>query len=478
MASRFYFSISAAAPVSPTFGGEWTYTTEAVRRKLLRHKYATGEAIASGTQIGPWTPGDFALDRQYVSDPMEAQTISGVIRCQISSREHAATDNVFTRMKIFVVDNAGTTVRGTILAFGAYGQTGTELLDTGFRNKTWAENDALTSLAVLAGDRLVIELGYTDTTGTTPEATSRWGAADQAELTTNSETTTTAFTPWIEFSHTVQFQGALPVTVNRELDYDLVRVETDFVTTQPATINRAIESGFVSAITDPFVRDISPLGDSPCAPPESSSIEFTIGTVLPETVNLSTLVVTVRYGVSAPVTVYNGGGGGFQAGWSGSVTDISTVDENLHRVVITPDIPGFPEFTPVAVTATAQNNLAVSPSPTPTWDFWTCEFNPCLLQRAFDSGTQGYVYWLTVAPNANPIASITTPNYTGTLSAYAIILPCQDPPVSYYQRAFDSGTAGYVYWETAAPDSTPDMADTTPNYTGSLSAYSIIFIER
>jgi len=41
------------------------------------------------------------------------------------------------------------------------------------------------------------------------------------------------------------------------------------------------------------------------------------------------------------------------------------------------------------------------------------------LQRAFDSGTVGYVYWSSMAPDPSPV--LTTPQFTGTLTAYAII---------------------------------------------------------
>lgn len=42
--------------------------------------------------------------------------------------------------------------------------------------------------------------------------------------------------------------------------------------------------------------------------------------------------------------------------------------------------------------------------------------------RAFDSGTIGWVYWTATDPTATPLASTTTPNYTGTLGSYIIVL--------------------------------------------------------
>jgi hypothetical protein len=49
----------------------------------------------------------------------------------------------------------------------------------------------------------------------------------------------------------------------------------------------------------------------------------------------------------------------------------------------------------------------------------------------------------------------------------------------YYQRAYDDGTAGYVYWLTeGAPNPTPLAIETQPNYTGALSVFAIVSVSR
>ena len=47
--------------------------------------------------------------------------------------------------------------------------------------------------------------------------------------------------------------------------------------------------------------------------------------------------------------------------------------------------------------------------------------------------------------------------------------------ITYYMRARDSGTGGWVYWTTNDPTVTPSAATTSPNYTGTLSSTMIIF---
>ncbi len=47
----------------------------------------------------------------------------------------------------------------------------------------------------------------------------------------------------------------------------------------------------------------------------------------------------------------------------------------------------------------------------------------------------------------------------------------------YHMRAYDSGTTGWVTWtsSTTPPDVNPSSGETTPNYTGTLSAKHVQF---
>lgn len=204
MASRFYFPASTAAEVSPAFDAAWTDTSEAARRMLSEFKGSS--AITGGTRIGPLsgTAGHSGLDRQYVSRSLAAQTISGTVKMYLQVRENNATDNVDQlQLCITVVSGDGSTVRGTLLSKGNYGPTAEFVSTLGtFRNKAGADGDSLSSVNALAGDRIVVEIGYSNSTaGTTPEAEARWGevGTDLAE----NETDTSANPGWIEFSGTI-----------------------------------------------------------------------------------------------------------------------------------------------------------------------------------------------------------------------------------------------------------------------------------
>lgn len=199
MATRLYLPLDTAAPVNPGFG-VWNYTSEAVRRLLARTKGSS--AITIGTRVGPWTAtaGQKALDRQYVSDPLSAQTISGTVAMQLMVREYATADNVNQLILLIkVVSKDGGTLRGTLLALGNYGPTLEFISNATHRNKTGADGDTLTPVDAQEGDRIVVEIGYCNSVaGTTPEASAKFGE-NATDLPVN-ETQTTNGAGWIEFS--------------------------------------------------------------------------------------------------------------------------------------------------------------------------------------------------------------------------------------------------------------------------------------
>lgn len=212
MATRLYFPASEAAPVSSAFDAGWEYTSEAVSRKLANVKGSS--SIAAGTQIGPWTAGQDALDRQYISTRMDAGITftAGVTtyKGQLMAREYAGTDNVDRyRFIIKVISEDGTVVRSTLNgSITSSNVTGEFVNNATHRNKSIRTSTILTdTYTTVLGDRLLIEIGYTDLSGTTPEASSKWGenATDLPE----NETQTTDGAGWFEFSNTITFAGEI-----------------------------------------------------------------------------------------------------------------------------------------------------------------------------------------------------------------------------------------------------------------------------
>ncbi|HSB84342.1 MAG TPA: fibronectin type III domain-containing protein, partial [Nitrosarchaeum sp.] len=209
--TRLYFSASQTPSVSPSFGS-WGYTTEAGRYALLSSKAVSGESLVTGTRIGPSNSGITQLDRQYVSEPMSVGLVftsgSTSVKAQLQCREFQNGDNTQSGLSIRIVSNDGTTTRAILLAPANYGLTSGEF-GTTLRNAAYANGDTVTSsYTTVGGDRLVVEIGYTDNTGSSVEGQCRYGAPSGTDLPEDETTTTTNNVPWIEFSNTVTFATA------------------------------------------------------------------------------------------------------------------------------------------------------------------------------------------------------------------------------------------------------------------------------
>lgn len=224
MATRFYFPASTAADVSPAFNGAWSTTSKAVRRKCVATKGSS--AITIGTTIDlSGVAGNYALDRQYVSDPLAAQTIlaATTVHGSVAMGEFEAADNIdATAINVFIVSNDGATLRGELLGWNAYGTFGSEfsVAATAYRNVILAVSatfnvgtygtglDGGGNLVVQDGDRLVIEIGAGNTTvGSGPNFATKWGE-NATDLPADDETTTTDGAGWLEISQTLTFQTA------------------------------------------------------------------------------------------------------------------------------------------------------------------------------------------------------------------------------------------------------------------------------
>lgn len=224
MPTRLYFSSTVVAEVNPAFGG-WGESSEAVRRKILSAKDAT-ESLALGTRIG-WAAGQTQLDRQYVSRPMNSgiSFSAATVKLQLAAREFNNGDNSTSRLLVKIVSEDGNTLRQTLLALGQFGPA-TELINNAtLRNKIFADGDTVAgTYTTVAGDRIVVEIGYADATGTTPEGQARYGAptgtADHGE----NETETTSLVPWVEFSNTITFQAT---QVTKTFTSDVIVKDTD-----------------------------------------------------------------------------------------------------------------------------------------------------------------------------------------------------------------------------------------------------------
>lgn len=206
--TRFYLTTTEPAPAAwvPAFDASWEQTTSVLRARMSTFKRKgamTSLAIAETSASGTF---DF-LFRQYFSDQLAAQTISGNISGIIRALESAADADFRAQMVVRVVSEDGGTVRGTLLASDA-GALSNEFDATTLTNRKFPlnGNGALTNVAAQLGDRLLVEIGIRahNVTATSKTGTLRFGDASASDL-ANNETGTTDDNPWIEFDSTITF---------------------------------------------------------------------------------------------------------------------------------------------------------------------------------------------------------------------------------------------------------------------------------
>lgn len=225
MATRFYFPSTGTADVSPAFDAEWNDSSSVTRRPLNRTKGTSAFLEVSDTETSALNTWDILLG-QFVSAPLQAQTLTGTFSCVIRARESAAGVNARSQMVVKVVSNDGATVRGTLFPADTTTTNVNEWVvtttATAVRNAFFPKgtaSQAFTSLAIQAGDRLVVEVGArTVNTATTAGFTAamRFGEAAASDLTAD-ETGVVEGNPWIEFSSTLLFQADLPTgTLNNK----------------------------------------------------------------------------------------------------------------------------------------------------------------------------------------------------------------------------------------------------------------------
>lgn len=213
MVTRLYFPATEAAPVTPpTPGAEWEHNN-GVTRKLLTSVDTSALATALYTpDAADHVTNADSLHRIYVSDTLDAQTLSGNVKAQFQANEDNAGSNLFLTMKVMVISNDGSTVQATLLAITR--ATSLEVPTGSVTNRTFPST-ALTSYACSSGDRLCVEvgLGSNITSGSGGivghNGAIRWGcSAASGDLLENETETGATYRPWMEFSNTFTFGGA------------------------------------------------------------------------------------------------------------------------------------------------------------------------------------------------------------------------------------------------------------------------------
>jgi hypothetical protein len=198
MATRFYLQDTTTSQVNPAFGGGWEQTGQATRRRLYRKLLSPVATTLANSQVTvPITTTQDILNRQYVSEPLRRQVISGTFSMVIRCFENANSNNATLAVVVKLVSQDGSVVRGTLYSnfnadteFPLSGSTATRIINAGSLTQTTAEE----------GDRIVVEIGvHAAAPSASGSANQRFGNSAASDFALTSALTTD-LNPWVEFS--------------------------------------------------------------------------------------------------------------------------------------------------------------------------------------------------------------------------------------------------------------------------------------
>lgn len=202
-AQTTFFLEATGAPSSGANGAisTWTSSGSAIFRQMWPTGFKQATTIASTTiAVDNSSSTATTCFAQFISPPLNAQTISGTVtghfRMSIANATGATCQS---RVKITVINRAGTVV-ATLLALNS----GAVNLTTTLENKVNPNAAALSSYACALGDRICVEVGIGRSAGTTARnGTISFGSSSATNLSSNGETT--ANNPVITFSGNLSF---------------------------------------------------------------------------------------------------------------------------------------------------------------------------------------------------------------------------------------------------------------------------------
>lgn len=157
MATKFYLSTLAAGYTPATIRGTWNDTAAAVTNALRMRKDNGGAVTSVATsEVSATTPYDILLYRG-VTNKLAHQTIAGTVNVMLAAREFPATADYYWHLHIYVTTGDSDTPRGTLLS--NYVENTTNEIPASSVGLRLQADSALSSVAILDGDRIVVEIG-------------------------------------------------------------------------------------------------------------------------------------------------------------------------------------------------------------------------------------------------------------------------------------------------------------------------------
>jgi hypothetical protein len=203
--TKAYLSNRAAAYTPATIRGAWDQSAQAVTKALDYDPTLlapTSQTTVAGAETNADAEWDVLLYRG-VSGPLAAQTISGTVDLVLSAAASAAAADFYWHLHIYVTQGDSDTPRGTLLS--DYRENSPNEWTTATTGRALAAAQALTDLAISAGDRLVVEIGYVARNNLTTSYTGYFHYGRPATVTADLSVGAvyTAGVPFVVFSNAI-----------------------------------------------------------------------------------------------------------------------------------------------------------------------------------------------------------------------------------------------------------------------------------
>lgn len=268
MPSKYYLH-NAAAPYTPaTIRGAWDQTAGAVTKALDASLKGGGVNTSIGlAETSATNPFNVLLGR-WVSGPLAAQTITGTLNVVLGILESAAAADMNWHLHVYVTQGDSDTPRGTLITDYTESLGVNEWPATAtFKALNGAA--AISSLAISAGDRVVVEIGYVsrEAAATSRTGTLRYGTLNSTltELADGvaAGTDVTAKAGFLTFSNSLTED-----TVSVRLSQAAVEVLTDAPATADVRLSQVVIevlSSNIPLVDDPTGGGTVPTGTNPAA---------------------------------------------------------------------------------------------------------------------------------------------------------------------------------------------------------------------
>ena len=272
MVVTLLYLTAAASPYTPaTLRGAWDDTGGQVTRALQYTPVAGGASTTVARAEATATTPYHVLLYRGVSEPLAAQTIAGTVDVVLGVHESDGAADLCFHLHIYVTQGDSDTPRGTLLS--DYVETTSDEWPTTNTGRALASAQALSSLAVSAGDRIVVEVGYiarnsvaTSYTGTLRYGTSDGFTREYPDLTAGS-TATSSRAPYVSFPSGIDLAQDTSRTTQAGIE----------VATESATLARTTQAGIEVAWQLPIDARVTQVGvEVLWTPPPPTQALFTL----------------------------------------------------------------------------------------------------------------------------------------------------------------------------------------------------------